>query len=170
MSFVEVSPSTESWFHVRDAAPASSARSVAGSAVASVRMTESIVAIRGWIMPTPLAMPLTVIDAVPPPAAGTSTRVVAVFVVESVVRSATAAAWSASSVAASDPPATRTTVSRTSSTGSRVPMTPVERWSTSAGAQPTAPATASPIAAWSASPSGPVAAFADPEVAMTARA
>ena len=95
MSFVDVSPSTESWFQVRDAAPASSARSVAGSAVASVRMTDSIVAIRGWIMPTPLAMPLTVIDAVPPPAAGTSTRVVAVFVVESVVRSATAAAWSA---------------------------------------------------------------------------
>ena len=57
VSLVLVSPSTESWSQVRAAAPRRSAWSVAGSAVASVRTTESIVAMRGWIIPTPLAMP-----------------------------------------------------------------------------------------------------------------
>ena len=60
MSFVLVSPSTESWFQVRTVAARSIAWSVAGLTAASVRMTASIVAIRGWIIPTPLAMPETV--------------------------------------------------------------------------------------------------------------
>ena len=49
-------------------------------------------------------------------------------------------------------------------------MTPVERWRTCSGVVPSASATASPIAAWSASPAGPVAALALPEVAITALA
>ena len=59
VSFVDVSPSTLSWSHVRAAAGRSSEWRSAGSAAASVRTTESIVAIRGWIIPTPLAMPVT---------------------------------------------------------------------------------------------------------------
>ncbi len=92
MSLVLVSPSTESWSHVRAAVPRRSAWSVAGSAVASVRTTDSIVAMFGWIIPTPLAIPVTVTSTVPPPeAAGTVTVVVAILVVVSVVRSAAAA-------------------------------------------------------------------------------
>ena len=45
-------------------------------------------------------------------------------------------------------------------------MTPVERWRTCSGVVPRAAATASPMAAWSASPAGPVAALALPEVAI----
>ena len=70
VSLVLVSPSTESWSQVRAAAAAAGAWSVAGSAVASVRTIDSIVAIRGWIIPTPFAMPVTVIWTVPPPVAG----------------------------------------------------------------------------------------------------
>ena len=69
---------------------------MAGSAVASVRTTESIVAMRGWIIPTPLAMPVTVTSTVPAAdAAGSGTGRVAILVVESVVRSAAAADSSA---------------------------------------------------------------------------
>ena len=60
LSLVLVSPSTESWFQVVADAARRRSRSVAGEAVASVRTIESIVAIRGWIIPTPLAMPVTV--------------------------------------------------------------------------------------------------------------
>ena len=56
MSLVLVSPSTDSWFQVRAAAGRSSPQSVSGAAAASVRITDSIVAICGWIIPTPLAI------------------------------------------------------------------------------------------------------------------
>jgi hypothetical protein len=77
VSFVLVSPSTESWFQVRAAAGRSSPQSVSGEAVASVRITDSIVAICGWIIPTPLAIPLTVTSTEPAPTVGSSTLVVA---------------------------------------------------------------------------------------------
>ena len=80
MSFVLVSPSTESWSQVRAALARSIAWSAAGSAVASVSTIESIVAMRGWIIPTPFAMPVTVTGTVPPPGAGRSTVAVATFV------------------------------------------------------------------------------------------
>ena len=57
-------------------------RSVAGLAPASVRRTHSIVAIRGWIIPTPLAMPLTVTWRSPPSplsGPGSATWVDAIF-------------------------------------------------------------------------------------------
>ena len=60
VSFVLVSPSTESWSQVRAAAGRSRPHSTSGATAASVRTTDSIVAICGWIIPTPLAMPLTV--------------------------------------------------------------------------------------------------------------
>ena len=44
----------------RGGRPEQAPQSVSGATVASVRTTDSIVAIRGWIIPTPLAMPLTV--------------------------------------------------------------------------------------------------------------
>ena len=59
VSLVEVSPSTVSWFQVRAMIGRMRRDNVSGSIVASVVMTESIVAIRGWIIPTPLAMPDT---------------------------------------------------------------------------------------------------------------
>ena len=109
---------------------------VSGSMVASVVMTESIVAIRGWIIPTPLAMPDTRTCTVRWPSAwGIANDVVATLVTESVVRSASAAASSASSVVASVP-ATASMPALTRSTGSRVPMIPVERHSTFSGSTP----------------------------------
>ena len=64
VSFVLVSPSTESWFQVRAAAGRRRPHRTAGSTAASVRITDSIVAMFGWIIPTPLAMPVTVIVTV----------------------------------------------------------------------------------------------------------
>ena len=99
VSLVLVSPSTESWSHVRAAAGRSRPHSTSGATVASVSTIDSIVAIRGWIIPTPLAMPLTVTGTGRPSASGSSTVVVATFVDRIVVRSASAAASSPSSVA-----------------------------------------------------------------------
>ena len=92
MSLVDVSPSTESWSQVRAAAGRSSAQSASGATAASVSTTESIVAMFGWIIPTPLAMPLTRTVTARPSAPGSSTVVVASLVTESVVRRAIAAA------------------------------------------------------------------------------
>ena len=169
MSLVLVSPSTESWFQVRTAAGRRRPARTAGSTAASVRTTASIVAIRGWIMPTPLAMPETVTRTLPPSAAGSSTLVVASFVTESVVRRASAAAASPASAVAS---ATmfEATPAATRSSGRRVPMIPVDRWSTCSVATPAAALTIRPISAWSASPAGPVAALAEPLVEITTSA
>ena len=140
MSFVLVSPSTESWSQVRAAAGRRRPHRTSGSTVASVSTTDSIVAIRGWIIPTPLAIPLTVIRAGEPPSVpGRSTVAVATLVFELVVRRATAAASSPSSVAesvgtiAANPAITL-------SSGSRVPMIPVERWSVRSTSTPVAAA------------------------------
>ena len=140
MSLVLVSPSTLSWFQVRAAAGRSSPHNVSGATAASVSTTASIVAIRGWIIPTPLAIPLTVTVTGRPSASGSSTVVVATLVTESVVRSATASASRPASsgcsvgTTAAIPAATR-------SSGSRVPMIPVERWSVRSSEMPTAAAT-----------------------------
>ena len=94
VSFVLVSPSTLSWSHVRAAAGRSSAVERApGSTVASVRTIESIVAIRGWIIPTPFAIPVTRIGRTARPSgSGRAIVDVAALVRVSVVRSASAAA------------------------------------------------------------------------------
>ena len=127
VSFVEVSPSTLSWSHVRAAAGRSSPWSVAGSTVASVRTIESIVAIRGWIIPTPLAIPVTRTERTARPSgSGSVIVVVAALTTESVVRSASAAAARPSSLGASVG-ATAAIPARTMSSGRRVPMIPVER-------------------------------------------
>ena len=59
VSLVLVSPSIDSWSHVRAAAGRRRPDSTSGLTAASVRTTDSIVAMLGWIIPTPLAMPLT---------------------------------------------------------------------------------------------------------------
>ncbi len=93
MSLVLVSPSTVSWFQVRAAAGRRRPARTAGSTAASVRMIESIVAIPGWIMPTPLAQPLIVTERTANPStSGRAISVLASFVRESVVRRATATA------------------------------------------------------------------------------
>ena len=92
MSFVLVSPSTDSWSQVRAAAGRSRPHRTSGATVASVSTIDSIVAIRGWIIPTPLAIPLTVTRTGRPAPSGSSTDVVATLTTESVVRSASAAA------------------------------------------------------------------------------
>ncbi len=169
VSFVLVSPSTESWSQVRAAAGRSRPHRTSGATVASVSTTDSIVAIRGWIIPTPLAIPLTVTRAGRPSLPGSSRIAVATLVFESVVRRATAAASSPSSDAAST--GTRAaSPAPTLSSGSRVPMTPVERWSVRSTVTPVVAASIAAISAWSASPAAPVAAFALPLVEMTASA
>ena len=135
MSFVLVSPSTESWFQVRTVATRSRPWRVAGLTAASVRTIASMVAIRGWIMPTPLAMPATVTVTGVPSGAGSSSRVEAILATESVVRRASATAANAASSVERPLPARVATPATTFSTGSRVPMRPVERlrtlaWST----------------------------------------
>ena len=129
------------------------------STAASVSTTESIVAMFGWIIPTPFAMPLTVTVTGAPSASGSSTVVVATFVTESVVRSASAIAVSPSFVAASFG-TSAVEPGPTLSNGSRVPMTPVERWSVSCVAAPVASARSRAISRWSSSPASPVAALA----------
>ena len=140
---------------------------MAGSIVASVSSTLSIVAIRGWIIPTPLAMPETRTVTEPPAAAGSSTVVVTTFVRESVVRSAIAAASRPASLAARPSATIRSIPGRTRSSGRRVPMIPVDIASAVAGGAPTAAARPARIARWSASPAAPVAAFALPDVETT---
>ena len=88
-------------------------------------MTLSIVAMRGWIMPTPLAMPDTTTRTGAPSAPGSSTVVVASLIFVSVVMIAPATAASPSSVAASCG-ASRAIPSRIFATGSRTPITPVD--------------------------------------------
>src|SRR2546425_5019871 len=60
VSFVLVSPSTEMALKLRSATRRNSGCSPAGSPTASVVSTASSVAMSGWIMPAPLAMPPTV--------------------------------------------------------------------------------------------------------------
>ena len=128
-----------------------------------------MVAMFGWIIPTPLAMPLTVTATAAPSGPGRATVVVAILVTESVVRSATATA----SRPASPEVSVGTSAPRpapTLSSGRRVPMTPVDRCRTPDSSMSSAAATSRPTACWSASPAAPVAAFAEPLVQMTARA
>ena len=144
--------------------------SVPGSVAASVRMTASMVAIRGWIIPTPFAMPDTVTATSVPSAAGSASRTVAHFGRESVVMSARAAATRASSRMDSSSGMRAAIASAMRSTGRRVPITPVEKASEWLRAIPSAAARSPARWSWSASPEAPVAAFAEPEVDRIASA
>ena len=130
VSLVLVSPSTDSWSHVRAAAGRRTLHRTSGATAASVSTTDSIVAMFGWIIPTPLAMPVIVTVTGSPSARRQHERRRApTLATESVVRSASAAASRPASSprsAATRPP----TPASTRSSGSRVPMMPVERWRT----------------------------------------
>ena len=60
VSLVDWSPSTLTWSQVRATMGRSSPSRVSGSTLASVSRKQSMVAMLGWIMPTPLATPLMV--------------------------------------------------------------------------------------------------------------
>ena len=162
-----MSPSTDS--SIPRAARTQHAHRTSGAAAASVRTTDSIVAMFGWIIPTPFAIPVTVTVTGSPSAAGSTSDVVAALRTESVVRRASAAASSPASSPLSAEYRLPTPAS-TRSSGSRVPMMPVDRWRTRCSSMPHAPATSRPTASWSVSPAAPVAAFAQPLVEMTAEA
>src|SRR5438445_426679 len=152
VSFVLVSPSTEMALKLRSPTRRGSGWSVAGSATASVVSTASSVAMSGWIMPAPLAIPPTV--TIPP---GVSNRTAQCFGRVSVVMMARAAAVPPAAVrwaAAARSP------SAIGATGSGTPMTPVERTSAVRGGSPAACSAACAIARAAASPSGPVHALA----------
>ena len=157
-----VSPSTSIVLNVAAVTRLRTAWSTRGATAASVVMKASIVAIWGWIMPDPLAIPPTVMDT-RPVVSRSATSLGAV----SVVRIAAAAAG--------PPPgdncaAARAIPPRTRSIGSRAPITPVEATSTSASSRPSARAVSAVIAFASSSPGAPVHAFAHPLLITTARA
>ncbi len=128
---------------------------------ASVATKPSMVAMLGRIMPAPLLMPVMVM-VLPP----SSMRREAALATVSVVMMACAAAcqWSvARSACAAGKPAISLSTGRCSR------ITPVENGSTSRGAQPSRPATASQVARAATMPCSPVAALAMPVLITSAR-
>ena len=130
VSLVLVSPSTDSWSQVRAAAGRSRPHRTSGATAASVSTTDSIVAIRGWIIPTPLAMPLTVTVTCPSAVRARQRDGRRRDLRHRIGRpqrhggglEAGVIGRSASGTSAASPAATL-------SSGSRVPMIPVDRWS-----------------------------------------
>ena len=161
LSLVDVSPSTVAQLNETSAMSRASAASSGAARGASVAMNDSIVAMFGWIIPAPLAMPVTVTGT-----PSTTTRRDAPLGTVSVVMIAEAAAnqWSARAVAcAAGSAATRR------STGSGSMITPVENGSTSCIVQPTRLATAAQVVSASARPRAPVPALALPALTTSAR-
>ena len=154
-SFVEHSPSTVMALKVSSTTRRSAPARIAGSTFASVVRNPSIVAMRGSIMPEPLAIPPTVND--PPP--GTSTSAAADFGNGSVVMIAR--------VAFSAPVTSRTrtaawTPERIFAGSSCTPITPVDATSTRSLVHPVAEAAASAISRATRIPASPVHALAHP--------
>ncbi len=119
-----------------------------------------MVAIEGAIIPAPLV--------VPPMLHPASSVCTACFATVSVVMIAVAAA---SPAAASSPSAAAaaSTPASTAARGSCLPISPVEQTATSIGPQPRTSAAFSAVACAVWKPSGPVHAFAPPELRTTAR-
>src|SRR5436309_3394027 len=161
VSFVLVSPSTEMALKLRSATRRSRGCNAPGSATASVVRTASNVAMSGWIIPAPLAIPPTV--TMP---AAVSRRTAQCFGRVSVVMMARAA---------STPPrgVRRVAASRSAAaicaTGRGTPITPVESTSAVRGGRAAACSAAWATVRAAASPSGPVHAFATRAFIATAR-
>src|SRR6476646_9987381 len=153
-SFVEHSPSTVIALNDRSTTWRSAWDSTPGSTLASVVKKASIVAIRGSIIPEPLAMPPTVIG---PP--GESTTTAYDFGNGSVVMIARVAASWPSMLSAAD---AAVTPARIFPRSSGTPITPVDAIRTCSGAQPSEPAAAAAMSRATCSPASPVHAFAQP--------
>ena len=124
-------------------------------------MNDSIVAMFGWIIPAPLAMPVTVIGT-----PSTTMRRDAPLGTVSVVMIADTAANQLSGRAA---PFAAGSAATSRATGSGSMITPVENGSTSCIVHPTMLATAAQVVSASASPLAPVPALALPALTTSAR-
>ena len=161
LSFVDVSPSTVAPLNDTSATSRAICDRSAAATGASVAMKTSIVAMSGWIIPAPLAMPVTVTGTPP-----TLTRREAALGTVSVVMMALAAANQPSARAAARAAGNPRMIL---SVGSGSMITPVENGSTSSGAQSMSRATATHSARASAKPRSPVPAFALPALTTSAR-
>src|SRR3990172_6765693 len=159
VSLVLVSPSTLIRLKDRPTAKRSARWSSGGSTAASVVTSESVVAMRGWIIPAPLAMPPSV-TACPPISIWTAP----VLGNASVVRIASAAC---SPCGPSDAASAGIPL-RSRSLGSGTPIPPVLATSTRAREMPRARATRSTISHASRRPCSPVQALALPLLITTA--
>ncbi len=160
-SFVEVSPSTVTALNERSATKRTMSCRVSPPTAASVATNPSMVAMLGWIIPAPLAMPVTVIFA----PSITTWRETALGTVSVVMMAAAASAHASSRrfATAAGIPATRRSTGRCSM------ITPVEKGSTARASTPSALATAAQVARASASPVAPVPALAIPVFTTRAR-
>src|SRR6185369_3213336 len=159
VSLVDRQPSESIRWKVTRVASLTARCRVAASATASVVMTTSMVARDGASIAAPLAMPPTTTA----PSALVRT---ACLLTVSVVRIASAAAGPPSAESCA---IVRVTPPSSRSIGSRTPISPVEQTATSPAPIPSPPATCSAVTWVSAKPSGPVQAFAPPELRTTAR-
>ncbi len=161
LSFVDVSPSIVAQLNETSAISRVIGVSTSAAIGASVAMNDSIVAMSGWIIPAPFAMPV-IVTGTP----STATRREAPFGTVSVVMIADTAAnqWSGAN-------AVHATGNAASifSTGSGSMMTPVENGSTWCDLQPSSDATAAQVVSAAAIPAAPVPAFALPALTTNAR-
>src|SRR5262249_37213665 len=160
-SLVDVSPSTVMQLKERCAACATAARSKGSETRASQATNPSMVAMLGWIMPAPLARPVTFTVAAP-----ISIRREAALGRVSVVMIACAAA-SQLSARIFDRQTGKPAASFPIGSGSM--MTPVENGSTCDGEQPSSCASSLQVRRAAATPSRPVPAFAQPVFTTRAR-
>ena len=121
-----------------------------------------MVAMSGWIMPEPLAMPATVTSVSPMRA-----RAHAPLANVSVVRIASAASRQPGAVSASHRPGSAAVILPT---GRGSPITPVEATNTSSGSQPRSAAAVSASARTAASPAAPTSTLALPALTTRPRA
>ena len=159
---MDSSPSTTTRLKLLARASRSARFSIGRVIAASVVTKPSIVAMLGSIMPDPLAIPPTV-TVLPP----IETFAHACLGFVSVVITAFSAA-SPCSYVRPRAPAADFIPARSLSSGSLRPMTPVEATRTSFGSIPSSPAVARAETRASLSPSSPVHALAQPELARMA--
>ena len=156
-----MSPSTVAQLNETSAISRVSAGEHRAAIGASVAMNDSIVAMSGWIIPAPFAMPVTVTGT-----PSTATRRDAPFGTVSVVMIADTAANQRSGARAACAAGSAATIF---ATGSGSMMTPVENGSTCCSGQPSIDATAAQVVSAAAIPGAPVPALALPALTTSAR-
>ena len=156
-----MSPSTVTTLNDRSATKRTMSSSVSWPTAASVAMKPSIVAMLGWIIPAPLAMPVTVI--VTPSI--TTWRDTAFGTVSVVMMAAAASAQPS----ARRLPTAAGTPATSRSSGRCSMITPVEKGSTLLPSTPRASPTAAQVARALARPASPVPALAMPVFTTRAR-